>query len=464
MPEAKFLQGSLMRHVTVMSLTSSIGLLAVFVVDFVDMLFIAMLGKEELAAAVGYAGAILFFTTSISIGIAIAAGALVARALGAGNAAEARRMASHVMIFGVLVAVVVVALVMAQLGLLARLVGASGETERLTVEYLSIVVPVMPFLMLGMAAGATLRAYGDARRAMMATVAAGVVNAVLDPILIFGLDWELAGAAWATACSRAVMAAMALWPLLRVHRGLAPIETSALVADFRRIGGLAFPAMLTNVATPLGAAFVTRAMAAFGEQAVAGMAIIGRLTPVAFAVIFALSGAIGPIIGQNAGAARFDRVRQALRDGTLFTAVYIAAVALLLFLLRAPIAALFAAEGVERSLLYLFCGPLALAGFFNGVIFVGNAAFNNLGRPYLSTAINWGRNTLGTVPMVMLGASMFGAPGVLMGQAAGGVAFAAISWWLSGRLVEQLQVGRAAPTPRSAFAWQGRLMQLFHRR
>ena len=65
--QAKFLDGSLMRHITVMSLTASVGLMAVFIVDFVDMVFISMLGKAELAAAIGYAGALLFFTSSFGI-------------------------------------------------------------------------------------------------------------------------------------------------------------------------------------------------------------------------------------------------------------------------------------------------------------------------------------------------------------------------------------------------------------
>jgi Na+-driven multidrug efflux pump len=73
----------------------------------------------------------------------------------------------------------------------------------------------------------------------------------------------------------------------------------------------------------VGQAFVTRAMAEFGEAAVAGMAIVARLTPVAFGVIFALSGAVGPIIGQNAGAGEGARVRRAYRDALLFTAVVV---------------------------------------------------------------------------------------------------------------------------------------------
>lgn len=59
--QAKFLTGSPMKHVAIMSFTASLGLMAMFAVDFVDMIFISMLGQAELAAAIGYAGSILFW-------------------------------------------------------------------------------------------------------------------------------------------------------------------------------------------------------------------------------------------------------------------------------------------------------------------------------------------------------------------------------------------------------------------
>ena len=96
---AKFVTGSLMRHVSVMSFTSSIGLMCMFGVDLVDLVFISMLGNEALAAAVGYAGAIVFFTTSISIGVSIATGALVSRALGSGDTQTVYRVTTSVFIF-----------------------------------------------------------------------------------------------------------------------------------------------------------------------------------------------------------------------------------------------------------------------------------------------------------------------------------------------------------------------------
>jgi putative MATE family efflux protein len=461
-PPAKFLTGNLLRHISIMSLTSSVGLMAVFLVDFVDMIFISMLGKAELAAAVGYAGAVLFFTTSFGIGMAIAGGALVSRALGAGDEDGAKRISTNALLFGVIFGIIFSVIVWLNLDALTGLLGASGETQDLAVSYLQIIVPSLPFLLVGMVGGAILRAHGDASRAMMATIYGGLVNAVLDPILIFGLDMELTGAALASVAARVAIAATALIPIFRHHGGLRRPNLPDLRLDLVPVATLAFPAILTQLATPIGQAYVTRAMAEFGEDAVAGMAIVSRLTPVAFAVIFALSGAVGPVIGQNFGANQNDRVRRAYWDGIIFTAIIVVFMAILLFALRGPIVGLFQATGISRELVFLFCGPLALAFFFNGTLFVSNAAFNNLGHPYYSTWVNWGRHTVGTIPLVILFASWFGAAGVLIGQAAGGMIFGLISVWLALRVMDKSKDGNVPVV--EPFSRQARLMALFHHR
>ena len=88
-----------------------------------------------------------------------------------------------------------------------------------------------------------------------------------------------------------------------------------------------------------------------------------------------------------------------------------------------------------RDIVYLFCGPLSLLFFFHGAIFVVNAACNNLRQPFQATLVNWGRHTIGTVPLVTLGAAWMGASGVLLGQAAGGMVFAAIAIWQARRVI-----------------------------
>ncbi len=459
---AKFLSGNLFGHVATMSLMASVGLVAVFLVDFVDMIFISMLGKAELAAAIGYAGAILFFTTSFGIGLGIAAGALVARALGQNDMALARERTTHALCYGAIFGIVFAVLVFLALDWLVHLVGAQGETADLAVHFLQIVVPSVPFLMLGMMGSAILRAHGDARRAMMATIAGGIVNAILDPILIFGFDLDLTGAALASFVARVVIAYTALMPIVRHYGGIARPRLKGMWRDLFPVLAIAVPAILTQVATPVGQAYVTRAMAAYGEEAVAGMAIVSRMMPVAFAVIFALSGAVGPIIGQNFGAGDIGRVKRTYNAGILFAAIVIVTISIILFLTRGPLAALFDADGITMTLIFLFCGPLSLAFFFNGVLFVSNAAFNNMGHPYYSTFTNWGRNTVGMVPLVWLGSVLFGAPGVLIGQAAAGVLFGGFAWVLALRMIAN---GGQPKGPRpEVFGREGRLMSLLHLR
>lgn len=457
--KAVFLEGSLMRHVSVMSFTSGIGLMAVFAVDFVDMVFIGMLGSDALAAAVGYAGTLLFFTNAINIGLSIAAGSLVARSVGADETENAQQFATSVAVFAAMTGVFVPILAYLFLPQLLGFLGAQGEVQALAARYMTIILPSMPIMGIAMVSFAVLRAYGDARRATVATIVGGVVNAVLDPILIFGVGLGLDGAAYASVCARIVMMGMALWPAIKAHDAFARPDAAMVVRDVRAVSAIALPAVLTNVATPIGNAIVTREIAQFGTDAVAGMAIIGRLMPVAFSIVFALSGAIGPIVGQNFGAARFERVRGAYWAGIQFTAIYVACAALVLFILREPIGALFDAEGETLTLLFWFCGPLALASVFNGIIFVSNAAFNNLGHPVYSTWINWGRHTLGTLPFAVLGGMWFGAPGVLIGQAAGGVFFAIIAMAIAQRLMTSLN----RPKEVDPFAEQKRFHMLFWR-
>lgn len=455
--DAKFLSGSLFRHVTVMSLTTSLGLMAIFAVDFIDMIFISMLGKAELAAAIGYAGAILFFTGSFGIGMGIATGALVARALGQGDRDLAQRRGTNALIIGLVLGILFAAVIWFNIRFLVSALGATGETRDLAVSFMQIILPSLPILLVGVVGGAILRAHGDARRSMMVMIIGGAVNAALDPVLIFGLNLDLTGAALASIAARITIAVLSLRAIARHHGGFGRPTLPGLRADVRNVLVIAVPAVLTQLATPVGQAIVTRAMADYGEEAVAGMAIIGRLIPVAFGVLFALSGAVGPIIGQNAGAGKQERVVGTLRDALLFTLIVTVLVAVALFALRGPLEALFRLDGVSRDLVFLFAGPLALMWLFNGVIFVANAAFNNLGHPFYSTAINWGRHTLGTLPFVLIGGALLGAQGVLIGQAAGGVVFGLLALWLAWRVVNR-PPDSTEPAP---FTRRARLLEMF---
>jgi Na+-driven multidrug efflux pump len=178
-------------------------------------------------------------------------------------------------------------------------------------------------------------------------------------------------------------------------------------------------------------------VAQFGASAVAGQATVDRVTPVAFGLIYALSGAVGPILAQNLGAGQFGRVREAMRASLWFMLLAVAAAWLLLALLQGPLIAAFSLEGTAADMVHAFCSWVCASFFFAGALFVANAAFNNLGRPLWSTGFNWARATLGTIPFSWWGAH-YGPVQVMVGQGAGLVIFGTLAMLASLRLTRQL--------------------------
>ena len=412
-----------MRHVVVMTTASATGLLAMFGVDMVDMYFLTLLGEQELAAAVGYAGTLLFFLVSVSIGLQIALGALVARSEGAHRRDLARRYCTSALLFSALVSTVISVIAWFNLPVLLAALGASGQTLDYAISYAGIVLPNMPVLVLGMSMAAGVRAVGDARRSMWATIMGSLVNAGLDPLFIFTFGWGLEGAALASVVSRLVVMGLAWHAIAVVHKLPCRITWDQFLDDMKPILTIAGPAVLTNLATPIGSSFVLRTMSQFGDSAVAGAAIMGRITPVAFAVIFALSGAVGPIVGQNAGAGFYERVRSTLRNAVVFNVLYVAGVWLLLWLCAHAIVRAFSASEQAAELILFYTHFLVGAFVFNGMLFVANASFNNLHHPHWATGFNFARMLLGTIPAVYFGAQWYGARGVMLGEALGSVIF-----------------------------------------
>lgn len=433
----RFVTGSLMRHIAVMAGTGAIGLVAIFAVDLINLLYISLLGEQAIAAAIGFAGVVGFFHLSIYIGVMIGMVATLSRRIGAHRMDEARALASSSVVWVVLLSLLLSSLNLLFLDPLLRLLGAEGRVLALAHGFLRITLPSTVLLGVGMACTAMLRSVGDARRSMMITLIPAVVTALLDPLFIFGFQLGLTGAALVVLIARCVLVGVGLYGAVRVHQLLAPVQSHRLAGDARTLAAVAGPAVLTNLATPVGAAFVTHCIAGFGAAAVAGQATIERLTPVAFGIIYSLSGAVGPVLGQNLGARQFERVRQGLRASLLFMVLAVLAGWLLLALLQTPLVRLFGLDGVASAMVHAFCSWIAGSFLFMGALFVANAAFNNLGRPLWSTGFNWARATLGTIPFAWWGAH-YGPVEVLAGQAAGALLFGSLALLAAFRLTARL--------------------------
>lgn len=448
---AVFTQGSTMRHVAVMTSTSAIGMISVFFVDAISLFYISQLNDAAQTAAVGRASYVLAFVIAISVGLMIGSSVLVARSIGAKKEQDARLYAGSSIILAFVLNTLAGLTLFVLSDTLLELLDAQDTALTYAQTYLHIVLIGTPFLGVGMVAMGILRAMGDAKRSMMITLIGGFLTALLDPIFIFVLGWEVVGAATVSMTIRIFFAALGMYFLMVTHDALAWGGVKRVISDAKDMGKIAVPAVITNLAAPVGAFLIAEKIADYGDAAIAGQAVVDRLVPLAFGVIFSLSGAVGPIIGQNFGAGLLPRVRQTFIDGLVFNALYVLVAWTILFFGRNAIIATYSATGDMALMIDLFCTVVAGSFLFNGTLFVTNATFNNLGRPFWASMFNWARQTIGVLPFIWVGAQMAELRGIAWGAAIGSIPFsiAAViaAFWLINKHTQNANVSSATAAP-----------------
>lgn len=429
-----FVQGSILRHILGMAHTSMLALVAMVLVDALDLFFLSLLGDVDVVAGLGFAWPLIFFTLAVSLGISTAMTALVSRAEGQGDRARARILATHVVVFGLGVSVVMTGLLWWAAPHMLSVMGAVGRAHALGTSYLQIVMLCLPVLVLSMSSGALLRAIGAKQLSMWAKLAGAGVNAILDPIFIFGFDWGVEGAAWATVLSRITIMGIAFYGAHHIHHMLGRFDAALFRRDVAEIAKVMVPVGLAKIGPPLASAFIMASMARFGSDAVAAMAIIERIAPFAFVGYMALPQAIGPIIGQNFAGGKTERLKAVWHTVWGLIIVYGLVVSAALFLLSDQLAALFRATPDTAALLAIFSTAIAPLYMFLGLQYASHTFFNVTGRPNFAMIADLAKELLGVIPLVWIGAIYFGAPGVLFGQIGGVVLFGTITGIVSYRL------------------------------
>ena len=396
--------------------------------------FIARLGPQALSA-VSFTFPVTMVVISLAIGLGAGTSAVVARALGAGEAAASALVVDALLLTAAL-GLAAAGIGELVVGPLFRALGAPEALLPLIAGYLAIWFPAATLFMAAMVGLSAARAAGDAQFQAIAMAAAALLNLALAVPAIFGvggiLGLGLRGAALANALAWGPLLAATLWRLRRLGLLADGLPTPArFLASARRVLHVGLPAAGTNTIIPVSAAIVTGILATYGAEAVAGFGVAGRIESLSMVAFFALSAVMNPFAGQNAGAGRLDRVRAAMRLSFAFCLALGLVLAGALWLAGPWIAARFssAPDVAAATAAYLAIVPVSYG--MAGIIAVVNSAFNGLNRPGAAVLISVARTMLVNVPVAWLGGRLFGAPGVFLGVCAANMLVGAgAAWWI----------------------------------
>ncbi|GGG92594.1 MATE family efflux transporter [Glycocaulis albus] len=428
-------QGPVFGHLMRMVIPMSFGIVAMMLVGIVDAYWVGRLGTVQ-QAAVQFVFPVSMAVMSIAIGLGAGAVSVVARAAGRGDGERTKRVATDAVLLALLITAITSAIGIALIGPLFRLMGASEAMMPFVHDYMTIWFAGIIFMVGPMIASNILRALGDAILPSIIMIIAAVLNMILDPILIFGLGpvpaMEVQGAALATLISNLVVfiVAMAIMIFREKIIDLSWPGFSEMAWNWGEIARIGAPAAGSNMINPMAMTLVFAAAAQFGEPVVAGFGVAGRVEALALIPLFALSGSIGPVTGQNGGAGHIERVREAFRSAFLFCAGWGVAMAALLAALAYPLSWLFLPSDEAQAMARLtwWIAPVTMGGY--GIAMAAAAGFNGLGRPLLGVGVNLMRCFLLLVPLVWLGAIQFGPAGMISGYALANVLAGAVTAFL----------------------------------
>ncbi len=409
------------------------GILSMMSLNLVDTWFVAQLGKEQLAA-MSFAFPVVMVLISLGIGFMAGTSSVIARVIGKGDWDRVRCLTTDALTLSTLCAIVLSVIGLLTMDPLFRLLGAEEALLPLIREYMVIWYTGYIVFLVPMAGVGAIRATGDAKLQSYIMLVAALVNLILDPLLIFGLlgfpAMGMAGAALATVVARTVSLVLGGYVL---HRMKGMIDTSrrplaAMLESWRSVMHVGLPAASTNMIIPLATGVVVAMIAEYGAEAVAGHGAASRIEAMALVVFFAMSSVIGPFVGQNLGAGRYDRIREAQIESARFCLVIGLAMGIVVMLVARPMLSMFSDDiaVLDYGQLFLLIVPLSFGPA--GIIMVANAAFNGLGRPGPAVMISTTRMFLIMVPVAWIGGRWFGVGGIFFGIATANVVAAILAY------------------------------------
>jgi putative MATE family efflux protein len=419
------------------------GMITLMTFNLVDTLFVSLLGTDPLAA-ISFTFPISFTVISLAIGLGIGTSAVIGKAIGAGKTQEAKQDGTGALLLSFILVAIVSFLGYLSIDPLFTALGADASLLPLIHQYMDVWFIGSVFLVCPMVGNSIMRGFGDTKTPSMVMGFGALINAILDPLLIFGLgpfpEMGIRGAAISTLIAWSLGFMLVIYILVCRKKIILP--TFGTVADFikisKKILHIGLPAAGANMLTPIAAAIMTAIIATYGNSAVGAFGVGSRIESIASLVVLALSMTLPPFISQNLGAGKMTRVLGAYKTTLKFVVMWQFGVYLLLSVFAGFIATMFSDDIEVIEIIKLFIWILPLGYGLQGIIILSNSSFNALHLPMSALVMSVIRLFIFYLPFAYVGSKLGGVMGLFIGGLIGNVFTAMLSYRWFVRQFEQL--------------------------
>ena len=397
------------------ALPAIVAMVAASLYNMVDSIFIGQ-GVGALAIA-GLAITFPFMNLSAAFGAAIGVGSctFISMKLGQRDYGIANKILGNCMMLNIVVGLCFGGICLLFLDPILSFFGASDNTLPYARDYMQIILCGNVFTHLYFGLNAVLRSASKPRHAMYATIFTVVVNTILDPIFIYGLDLGIRGAAFATVLSQ-FLALSWQWRLFSNKNELLHFDYSLFRLDkpiVKNIIGIGISPFAMNACSCIVVIFVnTCLMKHGGDLAVGAYGIANRIGFVFVIVAMGVNQGMQPIAGYNYGAQNYDRLRKVVKLA-ISCATVVCTVGFLVAMFAAhPCARLFTKDESLINLASTAIRMMMMMFPIVGFQIVVTSFFQSIGKAKVSMFLSLSRQLLFLVPALAIFSEIWGLWGI----------------------------------------------------
>lgn len=400
------LNGSMYKTILILSLPIMINNLIQTIYNLVDGIWVSKISSVHFAAT-AFVFPVNFFFISFGMGLSIAGTSILSQLVGGNKIDEAKGYASQLISITLISSIVFAILGYILSPTIIGLMGGTGDFAAYSNTYLRIMFFNIPFMFLFFNVNSMMNAQGNTITPMLLSAGSAIINVVLDPIFIFTFDWGIAGAAWATVLSRAVLAVVGVGIIFSKKNKIRPsfknfkFESEKL----KKIVTVGLPISIGQTGASLGFIILNGFIASYGTATLAAFAMVNRITSLVMQPAMGMGAAITAIVGQNIGADQVKRAKEAFQKAFKLSIIIGVIGCAFLLVFDNQIINFFMQSDDDPSVIKLaltYLGFISLSMPLMGMFSVFTGLFQGSGHTKYSMAMEIGRLWLVRIPMILI--------------------------------------------------------------